>query len=199
MSAYGFEVKLSARVCVRAPAEVLHCTFSAAAMLSAPSPSHESAEFLSRVLEQNLNLSGTAPIYGAELLTRPTGLVQPNTLSAEDVDRVFGTYGALAFAGLGQPEIGVRVVCRSGVQIQIKLERNMFRLKVRVAPLDHRNKNPSDPLCAVLECGGGPLGIRCCFRALASPLASIRKGITQRWHVQLLAVNSCETAASDES
>jgi hypothetical protein len=120
-------------------------------------------------------------------------------LSAEDVDRVFGTYGALAFAGLGQPEIGVRVVCRSGVQIQIKLERNMFRLKVRVAPLDHRNKNPSDPLCAVLECGGGPLGIRCCFRALASPLASIRKGITQRWHVQLLAVNSCETAASDES
>jgi len=125
-------------------------------MLSAPSPSHESAEFLSRVLEQNLNLSGTAPIYGAELLTRPTGLVQPNTLSAEDVDRVFGTYGALAFAGLGQPEIGVRVVCRSGVQIQIKLERNMFRLKVRVAPLDHRNKNPSDPLCAVLECGGGP-------------------------------------------
>ena len=155
MSAYGFEVKLSARVCVRAPAEVLHCTFSAAAMLSAPSPSHESAEFLSRVLEQNLNLSGTTLIYGAELPTRPTGLVQPNTLPAEDVDRVFGTYGALAFAGLGQPEIGVRVVCRSGIQIEIKLERNMFRLKVRVAPLDHRNKNPSDPLCAVLECGGG--------------------------------------------
>src|SRR5258705_10137620 len=93
----------------------------------------------------------------------PPALYSQTTLPAEDVDRVFGTYGALAFAGLGQPEIGVRVVCRSGVQIQIKLERNMFRL------------------------------------ALASPLASIRKGITQRWHVQLLAVNSCETAASDES
>ena len=168
-------------------------------MLSAPSPSHQSAEFLSGVLEQNLNLIGTAPIYGAELPPRPTGLVQPNTLSAENVDRMFGTYGGSAFASLGQPEIGVRVVCRSGIQIQIKLERNMFRLKLRVAPLDRGNKNPSDPFGAVLECRGSPLAVRW-FGALASPLASICKGITQRWHMQLpVAVPSrCRGAGDGE-
>jgi hypothetical protein len=79
-------------------------------VLSAPSPSHQPAEFLSGVLEQILNVIGTAPIYGAELPPRPTSFVQPNTLSAEDVDRVFGAYGALAFADLRQPEIGVRIV-----------------------------------------------------------------------------------------
>jgi hypothetical protein len=79
-------------------------------VLSAPSPSHQPAEFLSGVLEQILNVIGTAPIYGAKLPPRPTSFVQPNTLSTEDVDRVFGTYGALAFANLRQPEIGVRIV-----------------------------------------------------------------------------------------
>jgi hypothetical protein len=64
------------------------------------------------------------------------------------------------------------------------MERNMFGLKLRVAPLDRGNKNPSDPLGAILECGCGPLAVRW-FGALASPLTSIRKGITQRWHVQL--------------
>jgi hypothetical protein len=64
------------------------------------------------------------------------------------------------------------------------MERNMFGLKLGVAPLDRGNKNPSDPLGAISECGCGPLAVRW-FGALASPLASICKGITQRWHMQL--------------
>jgi hypothetical protein len=47
---------------------------------------------------------------GGGLPPRATSFVQPNTLSAEDVDRVFVTYGALAFADFRQPEIGVRIV-----------------------------------------------------------------------------------------
>jgi hypothetical protein len=49
--------------------------------------------------------------------------VQPHILSAEDVDRVFGTDGALALAPLGQPEIGVRMV---------ELEGDMHRLKLGI-------------------------------------------------------------------
>jgi hypothetical protein len=61
----------------------------------APSPRHP-AELLGGVLEQRLNRIGTAAIEDAEIPPRRTGPVQPDILSAEDVDRVFGTDGALA-------------------------------------------------------------------------------------------------------
>ena len=70
------------------------------------------AELLGGVLEQRLNRIGTAAIEDADIPPPRTGPVQPHILSAEDVDRVFGTDGALALAPLGQPEIGVRMVGR---------------------------------------------------------------------------------------
>lgn len=61
----------------------------------APSPRNP-AELLGGVLEQRLDRIGTAAIERAEIPPRRTRLVQPNIFSAEDVDRVFGTDGALA-------------------------------------------------------------------------------------------------------
>ena len=63
----------------------------------APSPRHP-AELLGGVLEQRLDRIGTAAIEGAQIPPRRTGPVQPDILSAEDVDRVFGTDRALALA-----------------------------------------------------------------------------------------------------
>jgi hypothetical protein len=54
------------------------------------------AELLGGVLEQRLNRIGTAAIEDADIPPPRTGPVQPHILSAEDVDRVFGTDGALA-------------------------------------------------------------------------------------------------------
>jgi hypothetical protein len=86
-------------------------------------PPRNPAELLGGVLEQRLNRIGTAAIEDAEVPPRRTGPVQPDILSAEDVDRVFGTDGALALAPLGQPEIGVRMV---------ELEGDMHRLKLGI-------------------------------------------------------------------
>ena len=86
-------------------------------------PPRNPAELLGGVLEQRLNRIGTAAIEDAEIPPRRTGPVQPDILSAEDVDRVFGTDGALALAPLGQPEIGVRMV---------ELEGDMHRLKLGI-------------------------------------------------------------------
>jgi hypothetical protein len=85
----------------------------------------------------------------------------------------------LAFAELGQPEVGMRVVCRPGIQIEIELEGNMHRLKLCVASVDRGNEDPPNPICAISKRGGGVVRSRsvCRFRALAGPLASIHKGI----------------------
>jgi len=77
--------------------------------------------------------------------------VQPHILSAEDVDRVFGTDGALALAQLGQPEIGVRMVGRPWIQIEIELEDDMQGLKLGIAPIDRGTEDLPDPLGAICE------------------------------------------------
>ena len=106
--------------------------------MTGKSPRHP-AELLGGVLEQRLDRIGPAAIERAEIPPRRTGLVQPDIFSPEDVDRVFGTDGALALAPLGQPEIGVRMVGRPGIQIEIELEGDMHRLKLGIGPVDRRN------------------------------------------------------------
>jgi len=86
----------------------------------------------------------------------------------------------LPLAELGQPEIGMRMICRSGIQIEVELEGDIDWLKLSVRPLDRRNEYPPDPLCAGLKSrGGGVVSFRSARRlpALAAPLASIHKGI----------------------
>ena len=78
------------------------------------SPCH-SAEFLGGVHEQRLNLIGAAALDSAEVAARRVGLIYPDILAAEHIDRIFGPHGALAFAHLREPEIGMGMVRRSGV------------------------------------------------------------------------------------
>lgn len=48
----------------------------------------------------------------------------------------------MVLAPLGQPEIGVRMVGRPGIQIEIELEDDMHRLKLGIGPVDRRNGVP---------------------------------------------------------
>src|SRR4051794_35705960 len=84
-----------------------------------PSSRHH-AEFLGGVLKQQLNLIKTVSIDVAKVPPGHTRLVQPDILAAEDVDRVFGSDGALPLAELGQPEIGMRVICRPWIEIEVE-------------------------------------------------------------------------------
>lgn len=146
--------------------------------MTGKSPRHP-AELLGGVLEQRLDRIGPAAIERAEIPPRRTGLVQPDIFSPEDVDRVFGTDGALALAQLGQPEIGVRMVGRPWIKIEIELEGDMQGLKLGIAPVDRGNEDLPDPLCAISERRGGVLRLRAVgrFRARARPLAPIHEGI----------------------
>jgi hypothetical protein len=85
----------------------------------------------------------------------------------------------LALAQLGQPEIGVRMVGRPWIQIEIELEGDMQGLKLGIAPVDRGNEDLPDPLCAISERRGGVLRLRAVgrFRARARPLAPIHEGI----------------------
>jgi len=65
-----------------------------------PSPCHH-AEFLGGVLKQQVNLIKTISIDVAKVLPGHTGLVQPDILAAEDVDRIFGSNSALPLAEFG--------------------------------------------------------------------------------------------------
>lgn len=157
----------------------------------APSSWHP-AELLGGIQEQRLNLLDTAPIDGAELPPLPTGLVEPHTLSAQHIDRIFGTDGARTLAEVGEPEIGVGVVRRPRVEVEVELNGDLHRLKFCIAPLDAGDENLPDPVRTHVKGRGGIYRSRPIrgLRALAvGMLASIHVGVIECWHVQLPAVN----------
>lgn len=157
----------------------------------APSSWHP-AELLGGVQEQRLNLLETAPIDGAELPPLPIGLVEPHTLSAEDIDRISGTDGARTLTEVGEPEIGMGVVRRPRVEVEVEFNGDLHRLKFCIAPLDAGDENLPDPLRAHVKGRGGicrSSPVRH-LRALGvGMLASIHEGVIECWHVQLPAVN----------
>lgn len=140
------------------------------------------AEFPHGVLEQVLNLIGAAPLERAEFAAWRAGLVKPDVFPGEHIDRVFGTDGALAFAELSEPEIGVGMVGRPVVKIEIDLERNMVRLKLSISQVDSGQENPADPFYAGLK---GGYRLACSFkrrRSRTCPSFAFIKSITERWH-----------------
>ena len=70
--------------------------------------------------EQLLNLFWTTLVDRAEDLSRQAGPIKPHGLTADDIDRAFCSDRAFALPRLGQPEIGMGVIGRSGVEIEIK-------------------------------------------------------------------------------
>jgi hypothetical protein len=146
------------------------------------SPCH-SAEFLGGVHEQRLNLIGAAALDSAEVAARRVGLIYPDILAAEHIDRIFGPHGALAFAHLREPEIGMGMVRRSGVKIDIELKGNMHWLKISITLVDRWHENLPDPFCIGLEHRSGLSYSLYRLRAASGLFLSLHKCIAKCWHL----------------
>src|SRR5690242_1653850 len=97
-----------------------------------------SPEFFRGRSKQVVNRFRTTIFDRAEKFSRPAGSVQPNGFSLDNVYGIPRPCGSMTLAQLRQPEIGMCVVCRSWIKVQIKLISYIFPLKLPVASLDSR-------------------------------------------------------------